>query len=188
MSLWAIFLLAVGLAMDATAVAAARGMAARHIRPRDVLLVALLFGGAQAAMPALGWLIGARVGPFIAAWDHWVVFAVLGAIGGHMIWEARQPPKQLSPAETPFALKVLVLLAIATSIDALAAGFTLPMLDAPFALSLATIGVVTALLSAIGLFAGRRFGAVLGARLDIAGGLVLIGLGVRILVEHLRAA
>ena len=184
----ALLLLAVGLAMDATAVAAARGMAAKRIRAKDVLLVAVLFGGAQAAMPALGWLIGVRVGPLVAAWDHWVVFVVLAAIGGHMIWEARHPAEaDTKPDGAPFAAKVLVLLAVATSIDALAAGFTLPLLDAPFALSLVTIGVVTAVMSAIGVFAGRRFGAALGARLDVIGGLVLIGLGAKVLVEHLRA-
>lgn len=183
----AILLLALGLAMDATAVAAARGLAASRIRPRDVALVATLFGGAQAAMPAIGWLVGKRIGPLVEAFDHWVVFVVLAGIGGHMIWEARRPSPGTRPEETPFALKLLALLAVATSIDALAAGFTLPMLGAPFWLSLITIGVVTALLSAIGVLAGRRFGAALGSRLDVAGGLVLLGLGARVLIDHLRA-
>jgi putative Mn2+ efflux pump MntP len=103
-----------------------------------------------------------------------------------MLHEARGGGEETAEtASDPFAPKTMLVLAVATSIDALAVGFTLPMLDAPFALSLATIGITTALLSALGLFAGRRFGAMLGKRLDVAGGLVLIALGVKILVEHL---
>ncbi|WP_437730377.1 manganese efflux pump MntP [Sorangium sp. So ce1335] len=190
MSFGAILLLALGLAMDATAVAAARGLAVPAIRARHVALVAGFFGGFQALMPLIGWLLGERVGPLVKAWDHWIAFGLLAAIGGKMLWEARGgndeeddgAPKDL------FALNVMFVLAIATSIDALAVGFTLPMLNAPLALSLATIGITTAVLSALGLFAGRRFGAVLGKRLDAAGGVVLIGLGVKILIEHLQAA
>jgi putative Mn2+ efflux pump MntP len=186
MSFGAILLLALGLSMDATAVAAARGLATPEILPRHVALVALFFGGFQALMPLLGWVVGAQVGPLVQQWDHWIAFVLLGAIGGKMLHEAwagdedeDEAPKDL------YGLKVMFVLAVATSIDALAVGVTLPMLDAPLALSLVTIGVTTAALSALGLFAGRRFGALLGKRLDVAGGLVLIGLGVKILVEHL---
>lgn len=189
MSFGAILLLALGLAMDATAVSAARGLSTPVIRARHVALVAGFFGGFQALMPLIGWLLGARIGPLVQAWDHWIAFTLLGAIGGKMLWEARagaDDDDDAAPKDL-FALNVMVLLAIATSIDALAIGFTLPMLNAPFALSLVTIGITTAVLSAIGLFAGRRFGAVLGKRLDVAGGLVLIGLGVKILIEHLWA-
>lgn len=185
MSFGAILLLALGLAMDATAVSAARGLATPVIRARHVALVAGFFGGFQALMPLIGWLLGARVGPFVQAWDHWIAFGLLGAIGGKMLWEARSGDSD--DDDTPkdlFALKVMFVLAIATSIDALAVGFTLPMLGAPLALSLVTIGVTTAVLSALGLFAGRRFGAMLGKRLDAAGGVVLIGLAVKILIEH----
>ncbi|WP_437634784.1 manganese efflux pump MntP [Sorangium sp. So ce854] len=189
MSFGAILLLALGLAMDATAVSAARGLAVPAIRARHVALVAGFFGGFQALMPLIGWLLGARIGPLVQAWDHWIAFGLLGAIGGKMLWEARASAEDDDAAPKDlFALKVMFVLAIATSIDALAIGFTLPMLNAPFALSLVTIGITTAILSAIGLFAGRRFGAMLGKRLDAAGGVVLIGLGVKILVEHLLAA
>jgi putative Mn2+ efflux pump MntP len=114
------------------------------------------------------------------------VFGLLAAIGGKMLWEARARGEQqaLEGADL-FGLRVLTLLAIATSIDALAVGFTLPMLNAPFALSLLTIGVTTAFTSAAGLFAGRRFGAVLGNRPDLIGGVVLIALGTKILIAHL---
>jgi manganese efflux pump family protein len=183
-----ILLLALGLAMDATAVAAARGLATPRIRPAHVALVAVFFGGAQALMPLLGWLVGSRLGPFVEAWDHWIAFALLAAIGGHMLWEARGAPRREPKGERElYSLKVMTLLAVATSIDALAAGITLPMLNAPLPLSIATIGITTAVLSALGLFAGQRFGAALGKRLDLLGGVVLIGLGVKILVEHLTA-
>jgi putative Mn2+ efflux pump MntP len=190
MKLGGILLLAFGLSMDAMAVSAARGLSVRHIRARHVALVAGFFGGFQALMPLLGFLLGATVGKLIAAWDHWIILAVLGGIGGKMLWEAFQPPDdEALPSEADaFGFKVMLLLAIATSIDALAAGFTLPLLGAPLGLSLAAIGVTTAVLSALGLFAGHRFGAALGSRLDAIGGLVLIGIGVKTLVEHLNGA
>lgn len=194
MSFAAILLLAAGLAMDATAVSASRGMAVSVIRPKHVFLVAAFFGGFQALMPLIGWLVGARLGPLVEAWDHWIAFALLSGIGGKMLWEAWEAKEGEDDTESTaqdrdrdlFGLRVMFVLAVATSIDALAVGITLPMLHAPFLLSLVTIGVTTAVLSALGLFAGRRFGAMLGQRLDIAGGLVLIGLGVKILVQHLR--
>ena len=190
MSFGAVLALAVGLAMDATAVSAARGLSTPRILPRHVLLVALFFGGFQALMPLLGWLVGSRMGPLVTAWDHWIAFALLAAIGGKMLWEARGAASEApqTPGADRFDLKVMFVLGVATSIDALAAGITLPMLNAPMLLSFVTIGATTALLSALGLFAGRRFGAMLGKRLDMAGGLVLIALGTKILLEHLGAA
>jgi putative Mn2+ efflux pump MntP len=188
----AIFLLSVGLAMDATAVSAARGLAVSRILPRHIGLVAGFFGGAQALMPLIGWTVGNTIGRLVEAWDHWIAFGLLAFIGAKMLWEARTNDGEDGANEganvaDPFAFKVMALLAIATSIDALAAGITLPMLDAPLLLSLVTIGLTTALLSALGLYAGRRFGKALGKRLDVLGGLVLIGLGVKILIEHLSA-
>lgn len=188
MSFSAIVLLAIGLAMDATAAAAARGLTARRITTRDVLLVAGLFGGFQALMPLLGWWLGLRLGPLVEAWDHWIAFGLLGALGGKMLWEARGSDEPKAEADgDPFGVRLLLVLALATSIDAFAVGVTLPMLRAPLVTSLVTIGVVTAVLSAFGLFAGRRFGALLGRRLDVLGGLLLLGLGTKILIEHLLA-
>jgi manganese efflux pump family protein len=186
-SFGAIFLLSIGLAMDATAVAAARGIAARRIRPQHVLLVALLFGSFQALMPLLGYLLGRQLGPLIESFDHWLAFALLAAIGAKMLFEARSASGDGAPGRHVFQFEVLLVLALATSIDALAAGITLPMLGAPLVLSLVTIGVTTALLSGLGLLVGRRFGAALGKRLDMVGGLVLIGLGTKILIQHLTA-
>tara|TARA_R110002096_G_scaffold350395_3_gene543566 strand:- start:16707 stop:17450 length:744 start_codon:yes stop_codon:yes gene_type:complete len=189
MGLGTILILAVGLAIDATAVAAARGLAADRIRVRHVLMVAIGFGGFQALMPAIGWALGAQLGPTVAAWDHWIAFVLLGVIGGKMLWDSFGDAETLeTKAEDLFRFRVMLLLSIATSIDALAAGISLPMLNAPFWTSIAVIGIVTALMSATGLLAGRRFGAFFGKRFDAFGGLVLIGIGSKILLEHLSAA
>jgi putative Mn2+ efflux pump MntP len=185
-----ILLLAFGLSMDAVAVAAARGLRVKRIELRHVLLVAGLFGGFQGLMPLFGWVVGHHVGKAIEAWDHWLIFGVLAAIGGKMLWEsfhadAAEEPQDESEA---FGVKVMILLAIATSVDALAAGFTLKLLGAPLVLSLVSIGVTTAVLSAAGLFAGHRFGAAVGRRLDALGGVVLIGIGLKTLIEHLSSS
>lgn len=190
MKLGGILLLAFGLSMDAMAVAAARGMSVKRIGVKHVALVAGLFGGFQALMPLFGWLVGSQVGHAVQAWDHWLIFAVLAAIGGKMLWEAYRADAEQEPLSESeaFGLKIMVILAIATSVDALAAGFTLKLLGAPLGISLLSIGVTTAVLSAVGLFAGHRFGAAVGSRLDAVGGLVLIGIGVKTLIEHLSGA
>jgi len=180
----AILLLACALAMDAAAVSASRGMAASRIRPRHAVLVAVFFGGFQALMPLIGWFAGSRVGPLLGGWDRWIAFVLLAGIGAKMLLEARSPDEApaLRKDEKLFGLRVMFVLAIATSIDALAAGFTLPLLGAPLLPSIVTIGVVTAALSVAGLLAGRRFGQLLGKRLDAAGGLVLVGLAIKNLI------
>ncbi len=169
--------------MDATAVAAAKGFAVPRIGPRHVLLVAVFFGGFQAFMPLVGWMISEELGPLVRAWDHWIAFFLLGALGAKMIHEAFSEPGTENNRDG-FGLYVMLALAVATSIDALAAGFTLPLIGAPLLLSIATIGLTTAVLSATGLFAGRRFGLALGSRLDALGGGILIALGAKILVDH----
>lgn len=170
--------------MDAMAAAAARGCSLPRVRTADVVVPALLFGGAQALMPALGWGLGRRFGGWVEELDHWFAFLVLGAIGAKMLYEALGAPEQ---ASAPAGLRTLLLLAIATSIDAFAAGLTLPLLGAPFAASIAMIGAITALLSGLGVVLGRHFGALLGRKLDVLGGALLILLGCKILVEHLSA-
>jgi putative Mn2+ efflux pump MntP len=192
----AILVLAVGLAIDATAVAAARGVATASIRVRHVVLVAAYFGGFQALMPIVGYLVGSRIGPLVRAWDHWIAFGLLVAVGGKMVWSAlgkrgavdstAREAAQPGDRGDLFAAPTMLALAVATSIDALAVGVTLPMLHAPLALSVATIWITAALMSAGGLLAGRRLGGLLGARLEVVGGLVLIGLGIEILWQHLR--
>lgn len=187
MSFVSTFVLAVGLAMDAVAVSAARGCAAPALRLRHLALVAVFFGGFQALMPLAGWFAGKAIGPLVAVWDHWLAFVLLAGIGAKMVWESRQArPEQLVKSNL-FGLGVMLLLAIATSIDALAAGITLPMVGASLLPSIITIGLTTAVLSALGLVAGRRFGAGFGKHADAVGGLILIALGVKIVVTHVQA-
>ncbi len=184
-----ILLLSLGLAMDATAVAVARGFSAQSIRVRDVFKTAVLFGGFQAAMPLLGWLLGDVLGTLVASWTHWIAFVVLVVLGAKMLWDARSDResdggKAIRPAQA-FGTGPLLLLAIATSVDALAVGVTLPMLGAPFVFSLVSIGVVAAALSATGVVVGHRLGARFVGSLDAVGGLVLVLLGSKILAGHL---
>jgi manganese efflux pump family protein len=193
MSFSEILLLALGLAMDATAVSAARGLSLDRVSFKHVARVALLFGGFQAGMPLVGWGLGALLGPLIRAWAHWVAFVLLGGLGGKMLWEACKPveassdgdaPNEQVPRRDPFAFGAMLTLAVATSIDALAAGIPLPLISAPMFLTLTTIGITTAALSTMGLFAGRHLGATLGKKLDIFGGSILVLLGLKALLEH----
>ena len=187
MSFIALVILGLGLAMDATAVAGARGLACKStIRVQDALVLALFFGGFQAGMPAIGWALGAAFASRITGWGHWVTFVVLGVIGAKMLHEAfakHDDADEKAPAD-PFGIKVLALLAIATSIDALAAGVTLAIGNASIVLACTVIGVITAALSFAGVYVGHRFGARFGKRLEIAGGVVLIALAVKALVDH----
>jgi putative Mn2+ efflux pump MntP len=187
MSMSALVLLAFALAMDATAVAAARGLSALEVRYRDAAVIGALFGGFQAGMPLLGWMAGAAFGPAFEAWDHWIAFVLLVGLGARMLWEARGGADDGAdgPGGEPFAVRALLPLAVATSIDAAAAGVTLPLLGAPLLTSIGTIGVVTAALSAGGALLGGRIGAMAGPRLAALGGVVLIGLGTRTLFTHL---
>lgn len=184
-----ILLLSLALSADAAAVAATRGLLVARLALRHFFAVALWFGVAQAGMALLGCLLGQRFGGVLAAYDHWIAFVLLSALGLKMLHEARSvgddEGEQKPSAADAFAPRTMLLLAIATSIDAFAVGVTLPLLNAPLLLTLSAIGVVTALLSVFGLVAGRRFGAVLGKRVDAAGGLILIALGTKILIEHL---
>jgi putative Mn2+ efflux pump MntP len=170
--------------MDATAVSAAKGIAVQRVKPRHVMLVAGFFGGFQAIMPLFGWLLGAGIGRYVTSWSHWVAFVLLAGIGGKMLWEARKPQDDNPDSSVLFGWRIMLVLAIATSIDAFAAGISLSLVGAPLLVSIAMIGIVTAVMSAAGLYAGRRFGAVLGRRLDVVGGLVLIGIGIKIVAEH----
>jgi putative Mn2+ efflux pump MntP len=189
-SFLALVILGLGLAMDATAVAGARGLACKQtIRVQDALVLALFFGGFQAGMPAIGWALGGAFASRITGWGHWVTFVVLGAIGAKMLHEAFSKDDPDAEAKTPadlFGVKVLALLAIATSIDALAAGVALAVGNVSIVLACTVIGVITAALSFAGVYVGHRFGARFGKRLEIVGGLVLIGLAAKALVDHFR--
>lgn len=177
----AALVLSLALAADATAVAAAR--AASGARQRDLLILAVVFGVFQGGMAALGWLGGAAAEQWLSRWDHWVAFTLLAGIGAKMLLEASRATDE--PQEPTLDPRTVLLLAIATSLDALAAGVTLPLLPVAPALSVALITGVTAALSLLGGLAGRAAGMRLGRPLAALGGLALIGIGARILVEHL---
>ncbi len=186
MSLPSLLLLAIGLAMDATAVAGARGLLADEVRLRDALRVAAFFGGSQAIMPAIGWALGAAMVSHVGRWEHWVTFVVLGGIGAKMIHAAmtKIAGEPLRPTASVFGTKVLGLLALATSIDALGAGLTLGLGGGNVAWECSVIGAITAVLSFAGVYMGRRFGARVGNRLDVLGGVVLIGLAIKSVADH----
>jgi manganese efflux pump family protein len=174
----AALVLAFGLAMDATAVCAARAAGARA--RNELLILPLLFGAFQAGMAALGWLGGNWARAYIAQWDHWIAGGLLVAIGIHMFVEAW---KHEDGDEKPGNALLYLGLAIATSIDAAAAGLTLPLLSVGPGISLALIGTVTVACCALGYAAGRALGDKLGPRLGYLGGLVLIGIGIDVLLR-----
>ncbi|HEY5939134.1 MAG TPA: manganese efflux pump MntP family protein [Kofleriaceae bacterium] len=183
MSFGSILLLAFGLAMDAMAVAAARGAATERLRARDALFVAGMFGGFHALMPALGWMAGSQLGAMMASWDHWVAFAILVAIGLRTIAQAFQPQPEVEA--NPLAPRVILVLALATSVDALAVGATLPLVGAPPFLAITTIASVAGLASLVAVVAGQWVRRSVGRPAGIVGGCALVGIGTKILVEHL---
>jgi putative Mn2+ efflux pump MntP len=175
---WSALALAFGLAMDATAVCAARALGGNA--KKELAILPLLFGVFQTGMAAIGWLAGHFAGKYIAAWDHWVAFFLLLIIGGHMILEAWRGDDD---EEGPGSWALYFALAVATSIDAAAAGITLPLVPVAPWLSLTLIGVITAACCAVGFATGRALGHRVGPKLGILGGLVLIGIGTNILIR-----
>jgi putative Mn2+ efflux pump MntP len=173
----------VGLAMDAFAVSVAAGIQVAALNARHVSRLALSFGFFQFMMPVLGWLAGRGLSKWLEAVDHWVAFALLAAIGGKMLWESFRPSE--SPAQDPTRGWTLLILSVATSIDALAVGLSLAFLEVSIWVPSIIIGVVAALLSALGAIFGSRLGRRFGVWAERFGGLVLIGIGVRILLSHL---
>ena len=180
-----LLLIAVALSMDAFAVALCRGLGMKRFHPRNALIIALFFGGFQAAMPLAGWLLGKQFAQYIAAVDHWVAFGLLALIGGKMIYEAVQAESCPVDSGEVIQYKRLILMAIATSIDALAVGITFSVLKVHLPSAILVIGVVTLGLSFFGVYVGYRFGDRLKQKAEWLGGLVLIGIGAKILVEHL---
>jgi putative Mn2+ efflux pump MntP len=180
-----LFGIAFALAMDAFAVALGTGMNLATLTGRHLFRLGFHFGLFQALMPIIGWLAGQSVQQKIAAWDHWIAFALLGGVGGHMLWEAWREEREEKSASDPTRGMSLVLLSVATSIDALAVGFSLSVLGVAIWTPALVIGLVAGVLTVAGMLLGRRAGEHWGPRVEIAGGLVLIGIGVKILVEHL---
>lgn len=179
-----LLILAVGLSMDAFAVAVCKGLAMKKAGLSQMVAVGLWFGGFQALMPAAGCLLGNLFAGLIRRVDHWVAFALLALIGGNMIREALGKPEENSDGSLSF--RSMLVLSVATSIDALAVGITLPtVVDTGLLLSVSVIGVTTFLLSALGVRIGAIFGDRLKSKAEIAGGIILIALGIKILIEHL---
>ena len=176
--------IAVALAMDAFAVAIATGLALEAMTGRHVFRLAFHFGLFQALMPVIGWLAGHAVYQHIAAVDHWVAFGLLAFVGGKMLWEALHGEEEGTAAADPTSGWALLLLSVATSIDALAVGRSLAMIGSTIVVPAVVIGLVAAAFTATGMLLGRRIGALWGKRVEVLGGLILIGIGIKILVEH----
>lgn len=182
MQLWELFFIAVGLSMDAFAVSVCKGLSVSRVRMRHRLSVGLYFGGFQALMPLIGYLLGSQFQQMITSVDHWIAFVLLVVIGINMIREARGDAEEV---DASFGVKSMLPLAIATSIDALAVGVTLAFLQVNILASVSLIGATTFVLSIIGLTVGNLFGAKYKSRAEILGGIVLIVMGIKILAEHL---
>ena len=182
MSLWELFVIAVGLSMDAFAVSVCKGLSVPALRPSHSLICGAYFGGFQALMPLIGWLLGVRFQGLIASVDHWIAFALLGIIGVNMIREAREEDECL---DASFTFRAMLPLAVATSIDALAVGVTFAFLRVDILPAVLFIGVITFALSAVGVRIGAAFGARFKGGAELAGGVILILMGTRILLEHL---
>lgn len=176
-------LIAVGLAMDAFAVSLGVGTSGRASDGRAKFRLAFHFGVFQMAMTLLGWLAGSTIAHFIALFDHWIAMILLGYVGVNMVRSGFNPDGECY-GENPSKGKTLMILCVATSLDALAVGLGMAMINAPVFVPSILIGVVASGLSAIGLFAGNRLGEAFGKRMEVVGGLILIGIGLRIVFSH----
>jgi putative Mn2+ efflux pump MntP len=184
MDIITIIFIAFGLAMDAFAVSVTSGITIKQLKVRNALKIALFFGAFQAFMPVIGWLAGLSLRAIISSVDHWIAFGLLFVVGCKMIYES----VKLEPKErtiNPLDVSILLMLSIATSIDALAVGVSFAFLKVSIATPVIIIGVVTFILSFTGVYIGDRFGHFFEKKIEIAGGLILIGIGMKILIEHL---
>lgn len=182
MNIFELLLLAVGLAMDAFAVSVCKGLSVERLKPRHPITAGLYFGGFQALMPLIGWLLGSQFESLIKSVDHWIAFGLLVLIGANMIRESFGKAEELNSSFSP---KAMLPLAVATSIDALAVGVTFAFLEVSIVFAVSIIGAVTFVISAAGVKIGNVFGAKYKSRAELAGGVILIILGVKILIEHL---
>ena len=178
-----IFLIGVALSMDAFAVSICKGLSVKKVSAKHVLTVGVYFGGFQALMPTLGFLLGYRFESFITSIDHWIAFILLALIGGNMIREALG--KDEEHENDDFSFKAMLPLAVATSIDALAVGVTFAFLQVNIVPAISFIGATTFVLSGVGIYVGNVFGAKYKSKAELLGGVVLILIGLKILLEHL---
>lgn len=182
MNLLELFIVAIGLSMDAFAVSVCKGLSVRQLSPRHACIAGAYFGGFQAAMPLVGYVLGVQFQTYIVSIDHWIAFVLLVLIGGNMVHESREQSEELNDS---FSFRAMLPLAIATSIDALAVGVTFAFLQVRILPAVLFIGVTTFVLSAIGIKIGHVFGTRYKSRAELGGGIVLILMGCKILLEHL---
>lgn len=183
-----LFLLGIGLAMDAFAVSVCKGLGMRRLNKKQTLIIGLYFGGFQALMPLIGWLLGSQFQEYITSIDHWIAFILLGFIGSKMMIEAIREwneEETVDVMDAPLDHKNMLVLAIATSIDALAVGITFAFLDTPIIEAITIIGITTMIISIIGVVVGNFFGSRYKSKAEFIGGLILVLLGLKILLEHL---
>ena len=182
MSLFDLLILAVGLSMDAMAVAICKGLSVQKLKPRHALITGLYFGGFQAGMPVIGYFLGRQFSAYIESVDHWIAFVLLALIGANMIKESFGDAEECNCSFCP---RAMLPMAVATSIDALAVGVTFAFLKVSIVPAVSFIGVVTFSLSAVGVYVGHLFGAKFKSKAELVGGIVLILMGIKILLEHL---
>ncbi len=188
MAIIEILLIALGLSMDAFAVSLASGATMKRLHLPNALKMGLFFGGFQALMPVVGWAAGLSMKDFISGWDHWIAFALLLAVGGKMVYEAfkiKEEEECGGPKSCPFDTGTLTVLAIATSIDALAVGLTFSLLQLSIIGPVLVIGLVTFLMSVAGVKIGSAGGHFFEHKMEAAGGFILIAIGLKILLGHL---
>lgn len=185
MTFFELFLIGIGLSMDAFAVSICKGLSMQKIDKKYTLCIGLFFGGFQALMPLTGYLLGSQFSGYIERFDHWIAFVLLALIGFNMIKESREEEKE---EEKPYAgvnFKELLILAVATSIDALAVGVSFAFLGVHIAPAVTLIGCTTFVLTLVGVWVGNLFGSRYKSRAELTGGIILILIGVKILLEHL---
>ena len=183
MGLTELFIIAIGLSMDAFAVSICKGLSVCKVRPKNSLAVALWFGGFQALMPMLGYFLGVSFADFVSTVDHWIAFILLGIIGGKMLIESFDKDESCE-VNPDFTFRTMLAMAIATSIDALAVGVSFAFLKVNIWLSVLFIGITTGLLSAAGIYLGNVFGSRYKAKAEFVGGFILVAMGLKILLEH----
>lgn len=183
-----LFLLGVGLSMDAFAVSVCNGLGMRKLNKKQALIIGLYFGGFQALMPFVGWLLGSQFQKYITSIDHWIAFILLGFIGGKMMIEAVREWNEeevVDVMDAPIDHKNMLVLAVATSIDALTVGITFAFLGTPIVEAITIIGITTMVISIAGVVVGNFFGSRYKSKAEFIGGLILVLLGLKILLEHL---
>ena len=183
-----LLLMGAGLSMDAFAVSICKGLSMRKVNKKQCLVIGLFFGGFQALMPFIGWVLGSQFEQYITSIDHWIAFILLGFIGGKMVVEAireKDEAVEVGKMDPPLDLKEMFILAIATSIDALAVGITFAFLQVPIVEAVSIIGITTFVISVIGVYVGNFFGNRYKKKAELAGGIILILIGLKILLEHL---